>query len=149
MTKIRAPKDFFAGLLFMSVGVLGAVMASGYAFGSALRMGPGFFPTMLSWGLVALGAIIALRSFAFDGERIDGVGVRPLVLVLCSIIVFGLLVTSAGLVVATVATVVVGGLASREIGWVELIVLGLSLAAFCALVFVYGLNQPFDLWPGG
>lgn len=147
MIRIRAPKDFCAGLLFVGIGVLGALMASGYAFGSALRMGPGFFPTLLSWSTIALGALIALRSFALDGDAIAHVGLRPLVLVLASIVVFGVLVTTAGLVIATIATVVVGGLASREIGWVELIVLGVGLAAFCAIVFVLGLNQPFDLWP--
>lgn len=147
MFKVRAPKDLFAGLLFTCVGALGVFIASGYAFGSALRMGPGFFPTMLSWGLIGLGAIIALRAFVIDGEAVQRIGWRPLILVLASIVIFALLVTRAGLVLATIATVLVGGFAAREAGRIELVLLGLVLAAFCALVFVYGLGQPLDLWP--
>ena len=147
MVRIRAPKDFFAGLLFVAIGIVGAVTASGYAFGSALRMGPGFFPSVLSWCTIVLGAIVALRSFAIDGERVARIGWRPLILVLAAIVVFALLVTRAGLILATIATVIVGGLASREMGRVEMVALGVALAAFCALVFVVGLKQPFDLWP--
>lgn len=147
MVRVRAPKDFFAGLLFIGIGATGAAFASGYAFGSALRMGPGFFPTLLSWGAIVLGAIVTLRSFTLDGAPVTRIGWRPLIMVLASVVVFALLITRAGLVIAVMATAVVGGLASRESGRLELIALALCLAAFCALVFVYGLGQPFDLWP--
>jgi len=46
-------------LLFIGIGATGAVMAARYAYGSTLRMGPGYFPTVLSWGTIVLGAIIA------------------------------------------------------------------------------------------
>jgi hypothetical protein len=147
MVRIRAPRDFFAGLLFVGIGALGATIASGYAFGTALRMGPGFFPSMLSWCTIGFGAIIALRSFAIDGEAVTRVGWRPLILVLAAIVTFALLVTRAGLVLTVMATAFVGGMASREMGRIEALLLGIALAAFCALVFVYGLSQPFELWP--
>jgi hypothetical protein len=147
MVKIRAPRDFFAGLLFVAIGVVGAWMAMGYAYGSALRMGPGYFPTVLSWGTIVLGCIIAVRSFTVEGDALTRVRWRPLVMVLGSIVVFGLLINRTGLVIAIIATSIVGGLASREIGRIELVLLSIGLALFCVLVFVYGLSQPFDLWP--
>src|SRR5687767_4741665 len=99
MVKIRASRDFFAGLLFIGIGATGAVMAARYAYGSTLRMGPGYFPTVLSWGTIVLGAIIVLRSFAIDGERVQRIGWRPLILVPGAIAVFGLLISRAGLVI--------------------------------------------------
>jgi hypothetical protein len=147
MMKIRAPKDFFAGLMFIGIGALGAVLATHYAFGTALRMGPGYFPTLLSWGTMLLGAVILLRSFTLDGLPVSRIGWRPLVFVLASIVVFGLLVTKVGLVLTTIVATIVGGVASREMRWVELVLLSVGLAAFCAGVFVYGLGQPIELWP--
>jgi hypothetical protein len=148
MIRIRAPRDFFAGLLFIGIGLLGATLATGYAFGSALRMGPGYFPTVLSWCTIGLGAIVALRALALDGPAITSVSWRPLVCVLAAICAFGLLIAPAGLVLAIVAAAIVGGFATREMGRIEVALLALGLAAFCAAVFVYGLGLPINLWPG-
>lgn len=147
MIKIRAPKDVFAGLLFIATGVLGAALAARYAYGSATRMGPGYVPTLLSWSTAVLGLIVLVRSFAIDGAPVARVVWRPLILVLASIVVFGLLIAKAGLILAAIATTIVGGLAAREMGRIELFLLSVGLAGFCALVFVYGLGQPIALWP--
>lgn len=147
MIKLRAPKEFWSGLLFMAIGLAGVYLARDYAYGSALRMGPGYLPTVLSWCTVGLGLVILVRSFVIDGPSLDGMDWRPLVLVLVAIGVFALLITRAGLVAAIVAATIVGGLGSREVGRGELLLLSLGIAAFCALVFVVGLGQPIDLWP--
>src|SRR5215204_5980546 len=145
--KLRAPKDFFAGLLFIAIGALGALLALRYPYGSATRMGPGYLPTLLSCCTVVQGLIVCLRAFVIDGAPVAPVVWRPLVLILAAIAVFGLTVTRGGLVLAVIATTIVGGLASREMGRIELIALSVALAAFCAAVFVYGLAQPIELWP--
>ena len=56
-------REFIAGALFSAVGIAVALYASShYQVGSAARMGPGYFPTMLGWVLAALGVVIALLS---------------------------------------------------------------------------------------
>ena len=147
MIKLRAPKEFWSGLLFMAIGVAGVFFARDYAYGSALRMGPGYMPTVLSWCTAVLGLIILLRSFAIEGPPLERMDWRPLVLVLLAIGVFAVLITRAGLVAAILGTAIVGGLGSREIGPIELILLSIGIAIFCSLVFVVGLGQPIDLWP--
>ena len=147
MVRIRAPRDFCAGLLFIAIGALGAVLATGYAFGSALRMGPGYFPTLLSWSTIGLGAIVALRALAREGPRLTPVGGRPLVAVLAGVSLFGLLVVPAGLVAAIIAAALIGGLATRDMGPVERLALAFGLAVFCVAVFVYCLGLPIELWP--
>jgi len=85
---IRNPKDFWAGLMFLAFGlafiifaagtpafldpVLGSLRAPGYQMGSAVRMGPAYFPVLLGGLMAALGAIILLRSFAshLTGEAV-------------------------------------------------------------------------------
>jgi hypothetical protein len=147
MIKIRAPKDFYAGILFVAIGVLGAAMALQYPFGSATRMGPGYLPTILSCITALLGIVILARSFVLEGAAATRIVWRPLVLITVSIVVFGLTINRVGFVGAVALTVLVGGLAAREMGKVELVILAVGLAAFSALVFVYGLGQPIELWP--
>ncbi len=147
MNMVRAPKEFWSGLLFMAIGAAGVFFARDYAYGSALRMGPGYMPTVLSWCTVVLGLIILVRSFMADGPGLDGTDWRPLVMVLAAIGVFALLITRAGLVATIIATALVGGFASRELGRIELMILAAAIAVFCALVFVVGLGQPIELWP--
>jgi hypothetical protein len=61
--KITNGKDFWAGLMFMGFGIGFMVVARDYSFGSAVRMGPSYFPTVLGGLLVALGFIVFLRAF--------------------------------------------------------------------------------------
>lgn len=167
MVRVRAPKEFWSGLLFLAIGLAGVFFARDYAYGSALRMGPGYLPTVLSWCTAVLGVIVLVRSFIISGPSLEGMDLRPLLLVLLSIIVFGVLIGGvrikphdifgipigglevghSGLVLAIIATTIVGGFASRELGRLEMLVLAAGIALFCALVFVVGLGQPMELWP--
>ena len=61
--KIKNGKDFWAGMMFVSVGLWFAVVAQNYPMGSAVRMGPAYFPTILGGLLAVLGAAIVLRGF--------------------------------------------------------------------------------------
>ncbi len=61
---IRNQKDFWAGLMFMGFGFGMALIAVlSYQMGSAVRMGPAYFPTVLGGMLGVLGLVIFVRSF--------------------------------------------------------------------------------------
>ena len=58
-------KDLWSGLMFAGFGVLALVMGNSLAVGTAIRMGPGYVPRMLSYILIGLGvaqapALVAL-----------------------------------------------------------------------------------------
>ena len=57
--RIRSPRDFWAGLLFVGIAALFIALASQYRFGEAHRMGPGYFPIMVGALLAILGAVVA------------------------------------------------------------------------------------------
>ncbi|OGA96635.1 MAG: hypothetical protein A3G27_20610 [Betaproteobacteria bacterium RIFCSPLOWO2_12_FULL_66_14] len=61
--RITNGKDFWAGLMFMGFGLAFMFVSRNYPMGSALRMGPAYFPTVLGGLMAVLGAIIFLRSF--------------------------------------------------------------------------------------
>ena len=61
--KIANGKDFWAGLMFLGFGLGFMIVAQDYAMGTAVRMGPAYFPTVLGGILAVLGAIILFRGF--------------------------------------------------------------------------------------
>ena len=60
--RVKHAQDFWSGILFLAIGLLGVLFSRDYAMGTAARMGPGYFPTLLSGILAALGVIIALGA---------------------------------------------------------------------------------------
>ena len=67
--KIKNPKDFWSGLMFVGSGLFFALWAMEfYQMGTAVRMGPAYFPTVLGFLLVALGAIVLLQSLTMEPE---------------------------------------------------------------------------------
>lgn len=147
MSFIRHPKDFWAGVLFIAFGGAAIVIALDYAMGTAGRMGPGYFPRWLGGILVALGALLVLRSLRLQGDRIAFPTFRPVFVVLGSILLFGLTVTKLGLVIATILLVVVSSAASHEWRWKESVVAALALAIFVVIAFHYGLQLQLPTWP--
>src|SRR5512144_2188916 len=102
MAFIRHPKDFYAGLLFIAFGVVAIVIGSNYPLGTAARMGPGYFPRILGILLIVLGAILVLRSLRLQGSPLPRWPLRPTLVVLGSVVLFGLIVTRVGLALSTV-----------------------------------------------
>jgi hypothetical protein len=143
---IRKHKDFGAGLLYLGFAVAALWIGRKYALGSAGRMGPGFFPTMLAVLLAAIGAISLIRAFLRPGPAITGFAWKPLALVLAGTALFGTLINTAGLVIALLALVLLSAAASEKFRFDWWAVLGLlGLIAFCSLVFVKGLGVPAPL----
>jgi putative tricarboxylic transport membrane protein len=144
---IRHPKDFWSGIVFIAFGVGAIVIGSNYTLGSAARMGPGYFPRILGILLITLGAILALRSLRLRGEKLPTWKWRPTLIVLGSVVVFGLILNYAGLVLSTIFLIVASSAASTEFRPREALVSGILFAALCLGVFVYALKLQIPIWP--
>jgi putative tricarboxylic transport membrane protein len=147
MLRVRSPQDLVGGVLLVAVGVLGWLLIRRFPMGTALRMGPAYVPTVVSWLIAAVGVILAARSLLVQGRRLEAKRMRPLGVVLGSFVLFGLLVEGAGLVVASLALILVAGLAAREHRWKEAIVVGAVLTAFAVIIFHVLLRLPMPVWP--
>jgi hypothetical protein len=147
MHRLNVNRELIAGLVFAAFGIAGLWIAADYPRGTALRMGPGYVPMMLSWGLVLLGAVIAIRGLLRAGASLTAWHLRPLILVLLAILAFALLIEPAGLAIAAVAIVLLGAAGGREFRPVETVGLALALAAGTVALFVYGLKLSMPVWP--
>ena len=119
----------------------------GKGIGSAIRMGPGYFPMAVGALVALLGLALAVGSLRVDGPPLPRLALRPVVLILAASIGFGYLLKPLGLVVSTILLVLVSAAGGYEFRWRESVLLALGLAVFSIGVFVYGLGLPFPLWP--
>jgi putative tricarboxylic transport membrane protein len=146
--KIKSPKDFWAGLMFIGFGLFFVIWALiHYQMGTAVRMGPAYFPAVLGGLLAVLGFFVLLGSFAIEGPPVPQFSYRPLILISVACVLYGYLMKPLGLVGATAALVYVSALGGHEFNWKEVTILYLILIAFSWLVFVKGLTLPFPVWP--
>ncbi len=146
MIRIRAPQDLGAGLMFLVIGVAGLWFGREYATGTVARIGPGYVPSLMGWGLLLVGAILVIRSLAFDGPVMERGTWRPRLVILAAVLAFAGLIEVAGLFVAGAVALGIAGFATPEVRKKEIILLALLFSAFCAVLFVYGLNQPVAIF---
>lgn len=148
---IREPRDAISGLLFIVFGVAGGVIAAGYPLGTAMRMGAGYFPLLVSVVLVLLGVVVLLRSLSLRVVERDAPAspftLRPALFVAAGVLAFALLVPALGLLLATLALTLLSGYARRQARLLELAGLGVALAAFGVLVFAWGLGLQLPVLP--
>ena len=147
--RIRSPRDFWAGLLFIAVAVAYVLIASNYRYGTAQRMGPGFFPIWVAGLLGLLGLAVLVRSLVLDGPRVEAFGFRQLLVTLAAVVAFGVVLSNFGLVAAIVALVLVGAFADPNARIIETLLLAIGLSAFSVGIFVYLLGLPLPVWPNG
>jgi hypothetical protein len=119
-------KDFYAGLLFVFFGLAALLLARGYPRGTASQMGAGYFPILLGGMLLVFGLILALKSL-WGGNKTQPWGLRPLFLVLGSVVLFALLVEPLGLVPAMVPLIFISSMGGPEFRWKEVLILYLIL----------------------
>ena len=146
MARSLHSRDFLAGLLFAVFGAIAVFVARGYPVGTAMRMGPGYFPMVLGGILILFGAYLMWRGLRRPEPVSGGWGWRALALVTLSMLLFGFLVARIGLIPALVAMFVVCALAGREFRLREVLVLTVVMNVFAVLLFVYLLKLPYRLF---
>ncbi len=145
--ELRDNQDFWGGVMLIVTGAVAVYMARNYGFGTALRMGPGYFPTVLGVILILFGLFFVGRSFTSE-ERIEGTwSLRALIVIPISFVLFGILMTNAGLVAALMVLIYGGSMATPEFRPIEALLLAIGLTFFCIVIFVWGIGLPYPLFP--
>jgi hypothetical protein len=134
--------------MFLAFGLFFAVWAIvNYQMGTAVRMGPAYFPTVLGGLLAFLGLVVLSMSVTVRGPAVDKFHFRPLLMILGANVAYGYAMKPLGLVLATAVLVFISAFGGHEFKWKEVALLYVFLIVFSVLVFVKGLTLPFPLWP--
>jgi hypothetical protein len=144
--KIENQQDFYSGAMFIAFGLLAIVVARDYAMGSAMRMGPGYFPTYLGALLIVIGSMLSFRSFKARGERVKPFAWKPMILLTLAFCLFGWGIDHIGFVPALVGVILMSALGGRRFLLREVIPLTIVLVILALGIFVYGIALPFKLF---
>jgi len=159
--KVRGPRDFYGGLALIALAIVAILATADLPGQHGFAFGPGTAPRMFATLLAVVGAMVSLTGLIIDGPKIEAFAIRGPAYVLVAILVFagmirgvslrpiGIPVTlpALGLVIATFCAFVISIMGSTERRWLESLIAGACMTAFCVLLFVYLLGLPFQLWP--
>jgi hypothetical protein len=146
--ELRENRDFLSGLMFIVIGLGAIFIARDYPVGSALRMGPGYFPVALGGILFLMGLYVMVQGL-LKKEKVKGNwSLRALIVLPAAVVVFGFMVERTGFVPALIVLALVAAAAGREFKFVEVVVLAIVLTICCVALFIYGLGMPYPLFGG-
>lgn len=144
---IQVRKDILAGIIFIGFAILFANVAlMTLKLGTATRMGPGYFPLVLSGILALIGLIVLIKGVIQSREIIGSVPWRGLLAIMATPIVFGLTIRGLGMVPSIGLTVIVASLASEKLNPLKILTIAVCITVFCVGVFHYGLGVSMPLF---
>jgi putative tricarboxylic transport membrane protein len=149
---VRRSNDLWCGLIFFAAGLGAVFFMRGLSMGTAVRMGPAYYPTGLGVLLALIGAAIVLRAAIRPGPAVGRLAFGKLALVLGPPVLFGLLLRRAGFVVSLVLLVLLSARASARFRWPVAAALAAGLALGASILFVRLLGLPIPIvgtWLGG
>jgi hypothetical protein len=150
--KIKNPQDFWCGIFFVALGALALYLSRDYEMGSALSMGPGYFPTWLGGIMIGFGVVIGALAFKIPGDEEDvralkDWGFRPWLVLPATLVVFASLMDAeVGFVPSLVVLIVGCALAHKDVHYLETIVLSVCVTAGAVAIFIYGIEMPYRLF---
>jgi putative tricarboxylic transport membrane protein len=147
-SRIRgAIKDVLAGLAFVGFGLAFAVGASRYEIGTALSMGPGYFPLVMGGVLVLRGILIIAKGFvAGEGGAIGSIPWKAASLILAALLFFGATIRGLGVVPSVFVTALLAGFSGHRPGLVAPVVIAAGITVVSVLVFVVALQLRLPLF---
>lgn len=148
--KIKSEKDFWAGLMFVAIGVAFAWGATTYSFGSSARPGPGYFPFGLGILMAILGALILFESLTIEvegGDRIGAWPIKPGLWILGAVLAFGFTLPKLGMAIALPLLIAISSVAGGHFRWKEVLINVVVLTVGSWAIFIKGLGLTLPLWP--
>jgi hypothetical protein len=145
--KIANNADFWAGVMFIVFGVAAVYMSREYPMGSAMRMGPGYFPTYLGYIMMLFGLYIGGMGLLKGSEEIGPWAFKPIIVLSLGVLAFGFLIELVGFVPSLVALIVITSLSGQEkVRWLEVLIFTIVLVAGAVAIFIYGIGLPYQLF---
>ena len=150
----RNNRDFWGGIFFIVVGAAAMIISRDYPMGSALRMGPGYFPTVLGGIVVVFGVYVLIKGIITNEKVAGNWSIRALIVLPAATWIFGVMMETVGFVAALAVLMFTSALASKEFDFrkvrslTEVTVMAVIMVVVCTGVFIYGLGLPYPLFKG-
>ena len=132
------------GLTFIALGCFFIYQCLNLELGTAIRMGPGYFPLVLASILTLLGVIVLVQATRVKGEPIGPIALRGMFFILPAPVFFGLTVRGLGFVPSLFFTALIAAFASTRMKPLMALLLAAGITLFSVVVFSYALGLPFE-----
>lgn len=139
-------RRFYAGSIFVLIGLAGVYFASSLYFGTPDEMGPGFVPVVCAWLIVALGGVVLTQAFYGDVEVLQPIMPRPVFMIFLAVGLFALLIDRAGLGISVFITAFVASYAGQA-RFFETLALSIGASVAAIVIFIVLLGLPMRIWP--
>jgi len=144
----RNNRDFWAGVYFILVGAAAMIISRDYPMGSALRMGPGYFPTVLGGIVVVFGIYVLIKGVINNEKIVGNWSIRALLVLPAATWLFGVMMEEVGFIPALFVLMYTSSLAGREFKFLEVTIMAVLMTVICTGLFIYGLGLPYPLFKG-
>ncbi len=147
MPRIKNMNEVLTGIFLILVALLAFYLLAPLSSGTQIGLGPGFIPRLFAFIQLGLGVVLIISGMVTAGEPSDAWQLRPVLLILASIVFFAVSIERLGLVLAVIGLVLISCAANRGTTFKEAAILAAASAAVSALLFVKLLGLTIAVWP--
>lgn len=155
--RVRSTQDLAAGIFMIALAALALLLSNDLPSGTLRQLGPGMLPKAFAWICAALGALVVINAFRYNGEKLSPLSFKGIFFVLGGVCVFAMTirgfsigpisVPALGLLVSGPLVMLIAGIAADDRRPKELLLFTIAMSAACIALFKYGLNLPIPLAP--
>ena len=145
--RVFNPQDFYGGMALILLALVAFVASNDLPGMRGFAFGPGTAPRLFAFALALLSLAVVVTGLLTKGPHVTPYNMRGAVFITGAILAFAATIRPLGLVVASFSCIVICAAATDDVKWRETVIWAAVLTAFCAFLFPYGLNLPFQLWP--
>jgi hypothetical protein len=143
----KGPQDYYGGVALIALALFAFYSSSDLPGMRGFQFGPGTAPRLFAGLMLALGVGVMLTGALWKGAGLERYDLRGPLFVTLSIVVFAAVIRPLGLIVTTFACFMIAALGSPAQRWVQTLIIGIAITAFCCFLFPYALGLPFQLKP--
>jgi putative tricarboxylic transport membrane protein len=144
---VRNQQDFYGGMSLILLSLTAFVASNELPGTRGFAFGPGTAPRLFALTLLVLALGVTVGGLMVRGPKVTPYNLRGIVFIIGAILAFAASIRPLGLVIAAFSSIVIASAAAPDVRWRETVIWGAILTLFCTLLFPYGLNLPFQLWP--
>jgi putative tricarboxylic transport membrane protein len=147
LLRVQSPQDVYGGMALILLSLTAFVASNDLPGMRGFAFGPGTAPRLFAFTLAVLALGVVVSGLLTVGPAVTPYKFRGVVFIIGAILAFAATIRPLGLVIAAFCTMAICAAAAEDVKWRETVVIAALVTAFCAVLFPYGLNLPFQLWP--
>src|SRR5215211_5113154 len=147
LLRVQNPQDVYGGMALILLALTAFVASNDLPGMRGFAFGPGTAPRLFAFALAVLALGVVVGGLLVAGPSVSAYKLRGVIFIIGAILAFAATIRPLGLVTASFATMIICAAAADDVKWRESLIVAAVITAFCAVLFPYGLNLPFQLWP--